>query len=139
MDRSSPEGKGKLVRHANIVSAVLDSLGLCKMAALSVIADFSLEREARLVSALSGWDLTAEDLFKIGQQIITDERKLNMVYGMVPSDDDLPVKFFEDPIPSGSTKGQTVDLSEMLRDYYAAMGWDAEGNPPDNPPEESDF
>lgn len=133
VDRFSPEGKGKLVWHASLVSAILDSLGLCKMAALSVIADFSLEREARLLSALSGWDMTTEDLFTIGQQIITEERRLNITYGMTQSDDDLPAKFFEDPIPSGHTKGQTVQLSEMLRDYYAAMGWDIHGNPPDEP------
>ncbi|GAB4447694.1 MAG: aldehyde ferredoxin oxidoreductase family protein [Anaerolineae bacterium] len=131
VERLAPEGKGALVRYASIVSAVLDSLGLCKIPVLSIVGDFSLENEARLASALSGWDLTAEDLFEAGERIVNAERRFNLACGMTPGDDDLPDRFVEEPIPGGPTQGRTVPLQTMLRDFYRAMGWDREGRPPE--------
>ncbi len=131
VDPLSPEGKGALVRYAATVSAVLDSLGICKVPVLSVRGDFSLEKEARLAAALTGWDLTAEELFEIGHRILNAERRFNLACGMTRADDDLPDKFTEEPVPSGPTQGQTVALQAMLREFYAAMGWDREGRPPE--------
>ena len=74
VDSSRSEGKGRMVRYAYQVSAALDALGVCKVPILSVIGDFSLELEARLVSAYTGWDITTDDLFAIGAEIITAER-----------------------------------------------------------------
>lgn len=129
----SPEGKGALVKHSAIVSAVLDALGICKVPVLSVVGDFSLEKEARLAAALTGWDLTAQELFDAGYRIVNAEREFNLACGMTRADDDLPDKFVEEPIPAGPTQGKTVDLQKMLRDFYAAMGWDREGRPPPGP------
>jgi aldehyde:ferredoxin oxidoreductase len=131
VDRLSPEGKGVLVRHVAIVSAILDSLGICKVPALSVVGDFSLQKEAELAAALSGWDLTAEELFDAGLRIVNAERRFNLACGLSSRDDDLPDKFVEERVPSGPTQGRVVDLDTMLRDFYAAMGWDEEGRPPD--------
>jgi aldehyde:ferredoxin oxidoreductase len=129
VDPQSPVGKGEMVRYAYIVSAVLDALGICKVPVLSVMGDFSLEPESRLVSALTGWDLTPSRLFEIGHGIITAERLINLSYGMSYQDDTLPDLFLKTPLSSGPTEGQTVALEEMRRDYYAAMGWDEEGKP----------
>ncbi|MEJ2148476.1 MAG: aldehyde ferredoxin oxidoreductase family protein [Chloroflexota bacterium] len=131
VDRNSSEGKGVLVRHVAIVSAILDSLGICKVPALSVVGDFSLQKEAGLAAALSGWDLTAEELFEAGLRIVNAERRFNLACGLSSRDDDLPDKFVEERVPSGPTQGKVVDLGAMLRDFYAAMGWDEEGRPPD--------
>jgi aldehyde:ferredoxin oxidoreductase len=130
VDPRSPAGKGALVRYAYIVSAVLDALGVCKVPILSVVGDFSLEPEAELASALTGWDLTPARLFEIGSRIVTVERLLNLSYGMSHHDDVLPDMFLKIPLASGPTKGQTVALAEMVRDFYAAMGWDNKGQPP---------
>lgn len=127
----SPEGKGALVQYASIVSAVLDALGICKVPVLSIMGDFTLDKEARLAAALTGWGLTAESLFQVGYHIVTEERHFNLMCGLTREDDDLPAKFAEEPVPDGPTRGQTVSLEVMLRDFYAAMGWDSEGHPPD--------
>ena len=118
-----------MVRYSSMVSAVLDALGICKVPVLSVLGDFSLEPEARLMSALTGWDLTPDDLFEIGSRIITTERRINLSYGLTAQDDTLPDLFLKKPLTSGPTEGMTVALDEMRRDYYAAMGWDADGVP----------
>jgi aldehyde:ferredoxin oxidoreductase len=132
VDPLSPAGKGVMVKYAYLVSAVLDALGICKVPVLSVVGDFSLEPEAALVSALTGWDLTPAELFEIGTRIVSAERLINLSYGMSPRDDTLPDTFLKTPLDSGPAAGQTVALAEMVRDFYEAMGWDSEGNPPHN-------
>ncbi len=129
VDRLSIEGKGALVKRSMIVSAILDSLGLCKVPILSVVRDFSLENEAALASALSGWPLTAADLLTIGERILNMERLFNLRHGATRADDDLPDRFTEEPLPDGPTQGMTVPIQPMVRDFYAAMGWDDEGRP----------
>ena len=46
---------------------------------------------------------------------------------------DFPVaRHFEEPIPNGPAKGKklTIDqINQMLDEYYAARGWDKNGNP----------
>jgi aldehyde:ferredoxin oxidoreductase len=140
VDYHVPAGKGLLVRQAAVVSAALDALGVCKVPVLSVVSDFSLEREAALASAITGLALATADLLAIGARIVTAERRLNIAFGMTAADDTLPDHFLHDPVPSGPTAGQTVKLDQMVGDYYAAMGWDEAGNPPpeDDPPPASD-
>ena len=44
--------------------------------------------------------------------------------------DDLPDHFVEDRVPDpGPTHGMTVDIQPMVRDFYVAMGWHADGRP----------
>ena len=129
VDRLSIEGKGALVKRSMIVSAILDSLGLCKVPILSVVGDFSLENEAALASALSGWPLTAADLLTIGERILNAERLFNLRHGATRDDDDLPDRFTEEPLPNGPTQGMTAAIQPMVRDFYAVMGWDTDGQP----------
>ena len=130
VDRLSVEGKGRLVKRAIVVSAALDGLGLCKVPVLSVVGDYSLEREAALAAALTGWDLNADELALAGERIVNLEKVFNLRHGAGRGDDDLPDHFVEDRVPDpGPTHGMTVDIQPMVRDFYAAMGWDADGRP----------
>jgi aldehyde:ferredoxin oxidoreductase len=57
--------------------------------------------------------------------MITDE-------GISRSEDTLPRRYFEEPIPEGPSKGEVVcreEFSRMLDDYYTLHGWDEEGIP----------
>ncbi|MGE5618813.1 MAG: aldehyde ferredoxin oxidoreductase family protein [Sphingomonadaceae bacterium] len=129
VDRLSTEGKGLLVKRAMSVSAVLDSMGLCKVAALSVVGDFSLKAEAELASALSGRDFSPEGLLAIGERVVNMERLFNLRHGATTRDDRLPAHFLQDGLPDSPNQGSTVDLEPMVRQFYAAMGWDEEGRP----------
>ncbi len=53
VDATSYEGKGRLVHRAVLVNIIVDSLGICKVPALSMIGTFDLEPEALLTSALT--------------------------------------------------------------------------------------
>ncbi|GBC61706.1 aldehyde ferredoxin oxidoreductase [Desulfonema ishimotonii] len=117
VDIHAIRGKGALIRWAAIVNAVLDSLGLCKVPVLSLIGRFDLRDEAELVSALTGWPSDVARLFEIGERIVNTERLFNLRHGMTGRDDRLPPMF--DDVP----------LAPMLKDFYAAMGWDEKGRP----------
>ncbi|MBN1581127.1 MAG: aldehyde ferredoxin oxidoreductase C-terminal domain-containing protein, partial [Anaerolineae bacterium] len=130
VDRLALGGKGRLVKRSMIVSAVLDALGICKVPILSVIGDFSLENEAVLSSALTGWDLDAESLALAGERIVNLENLFNLRHGASRKDDDLPVRFVEERITDpGPTQGMTVDVERLVNDFYEAMGWDRHGRP----------
>jgi aldehyde:ferredoxin oxidoreductase len=127
LDPGSYDGKGRLIHRAVLVNIIMDSLGICKVPALSMIGTFDLENEARLTSALTGWDVTAADLFAIGQRAADVERLINIRLGLTPGDDDLPEMFF-----SGGRPGlDRLKFKRMIDEFYAAMGWDADGRPAD--------
>jgi len=130
VDRLSIEGKGQLVKRTMVVSAVLDALGICKVPVLSVVGDYSLKNEAALTAALTGWDVTADELALVGERIVNLEKLFNIRHGAGRADDDLPDHFTEDRVPdSGPTQGMTVNIQQMVKDFYDAMGWDENGDP----------
>ena len=126
LDPQRYEGKGRMVQRAVLVNIILDSLGICKVPALSMIGAFDLEGEARLASAQTGWDMTAGELFDIGRRTADIERLINLDLGSGPADDDLPEMFFtgDGPLDRSKFKG-------MVAEFYAAMGWDDTGRPAD--------
>jgi aldehyde:ferredoxin oxidoreductase len=128
-DRFAVEGKGRMVRRSVLVSTVLDSLGICKVPALSLIGDFDLKNEAELTSLLTGHSFTAEELFRIGERIFNLENLFNMRHGKGAPKDGLPDKFQKIPLGEGASKGSTVNLDPMLEEFYGAMGWDSRGRP----------
>lgn len=106
------------------------ALGLCKVPVLSIVCDYSLNDEAALTAAITGWELTAEELALVGERILNAENLINVHLGAGRADDDLPDHFVEDRVPdAGPTRGMTVDIERLRKDFYAAMEWDDEGRP----------
>jgi aldehyde:ferredoxin oxidoreductase len=112
-----------------IVSSVIDSLGICKVPALSIIGDYSLEMEARLIQAISGLDISSDELFFIGERIVHMEKIFNLRRGSSPGDDNLPELFLQSPIKKGPMRGRKVNLEPMIQEFYQCMGWDESGQP----------
>jgi len=130
VDYQATEGKGALVRKCLIVSAVIDSLGICKVPALTIIGDFDLEKEAALTRALTGLDISTPELFRIGERIVNLQKLINLKLGATAADDTLPDKFMHEPIEEGPAIGRKVrELVTMVRAFYHSMGWDQEGVP----------
>jgi aldehyde:ferredoxin oxidoreductase len=125
VDRKRSAGKGRLVRRAVLVNIVVDSLGLCKVPALSLLGTFDLVHEAALATAVTGIGMNADDLFRIGDRVACMERIFNLRHAPDMDDDKLPEMFFRE---NDNVLTQAV-LKGMLADFYAAMGWDANGHP----------
>ena len=129
VDRMATEGKGALVRYCLIVSSIIDSLGICKVPALTIAGNYDLEKETRLARALTGLDLTKERLLYIGERIVNMEKLFNLRFGANSDLDTLPEKFLNEPIGEGPSKGAKVNLEPMVQDFYKIMGWDEQGVP----------
>lgn len=128
-DRLSEEGKPELVKRSALVSAVVDSLGICKVPLLSLVEDYDLELTARLAADALGEEIGTSELLSAGERIITAERVFNISRGLTAGDDELPEKFTAEKIEEGPAEGSVVDLKKMLREFYSLMGWDERGVP----------
>ena len=85
-----------------------------------------------MVRAVTGWDMTAEELEKVGERVINLERLFNVREGVRRKDDVLPWRVMHEPIPDGPSAGMYCppeELSPMLDRYYALRGWDPDGVP----------
>jgi aldehyde:ferredoxin oxidoreductase len=122
-------GKAILIRRAMLVNAAMDSLGICKVPALSLIGDFDMANEAELTSALTGFDFQARHLMEIGERVINLERLLNQRFGAGAGDDLLPLIFSESGYGGPDSPGPSEKLEKMILTFYAEMGWDFRGQP----------
>jgi len=84
-----------------------------------------------LLNAVTGWDMTAQDLTEVGERAYNLCRLFNVREGMSRKDDTLPARVGEH-LPRGATKTSIIteaDLARMLDEYYELRGWDEEGIP----------
>jgi aldehyde:ferredoxin oxidoreductase len=129
-DLKSIHGKAELVRRAMIVGTVIDSLGLCKVPALSLISAYDLVAETELAAALTGLPLEVADLFAAGERIVNTERLFNLRCGAGEADDRLPDMFFDKEYNSGQQPSKPSGWMEpMKKKFYSVMGWDEQGRP----------
>ncbi|MCZ7663509.1 MAG: aldehyde ferredoxin oxidoreductase family protein [Thermoleophilia bacterium] len=124
-DRYSLEGKPELVKSMQDSAAVIDSLIMCMF---TVDLGISVDLYARSSNLPTGMELTAADVYLIGERINTVERLFNIREGFTRDDDRLPPRFAVEPAPSDEG-GHTVDVTAVMDEYYAVRGWDARGVP----------
>ena len=129
-DLKSIHGKAELVRRSSIMGIVLDGLGLCKVPALCLICSYDLVGEAELTAAITGWPVDASKLFVSGERIANLERLFNLRHGASAADDRLPDMFFEKDYNAGEKPSKPHAWMEpMIQEFYAVMGWNAQGQP----------
>lgn len=82
------------------------------------------EDYAAILTAVTGWDISKEEVHKIGERIWNAERVFNILsFGDGREYDTLPKRLLEEPMPEGPAKGHVVRLQEMLDEYYKVRGW----------------
>ncbi len=123
MDISSPENKGIQVSFEEKVCAIADSLGICKFSSAENYL-FSVERIAKAYSLVTGLRLTEEQLLVSAERIINLERAYNAREGLDRGDDTLPKRFLEEPYGPSGSEPVTVELSDLLDEYYSSNDWD---------------
>ncbi len=120
LDRFAIDKKGLAQAKYQDRQAVNNSLVWCFFYEFSGV-DFTWT--TKLLNATTGWELTPQDLLKIGERIINVQRMFNLKQGLVPSKDDwLPKRFFE-PRMEGGAAGKVPPLKVMLEEYYKVKGW----------------
>lgn len=127
-DRYATQGKGELVKSLQDNRAYIDSLGLCTV--VRGAYNFTTSPAPETLLAITGYDF-APHLMEIGERISNLERMILVQEGVQRSEDSLPPRMME-AIPSGPAAEHLIShemLNQMLDDYYALRGWDANGIP----------
>ncbi|MBC7236386.1 MAG: hypothetical protein H5T69_11130, partial [Chloroflexi bacterium] len=121
-------GRGKLAMEKENFACILDCLVLCKFLR-NCFTDFYSEM-ARIYTMTTGIPMTAEELEQVAVRVHNLKKAFNIREGWTKEDDWLPPRVFQDPIPSGPSKGAVInpdDLRMAIEDYYLARGWTRDG------------
>jgi len=113
------------VRHAIDTedrAALMDSLILCKFLR-GVLTDFYGE-SAAMLRAVTGWDVTGDELRETAKRIIASKRQVNLLAGWTPDEDTLPERFLTTPLPNDPEAALTREgLDELVAEYHRQRGW----------------
>ncbi len=119
IDPLTIEGKAQWVKAFQDFTCVVNSTVNCLFTTFALGA----EDYAKLLSAVTGWDMSAEDVMRIGESIYNLERVIMNKYGFTGKDDTLPKRLLQEPMPEGPAKGHVVELDKMKEEYYKLRGW----------------
>ena len=107
-------------------AALMDSLILCKFLR-GVFTDFYGEA-AGMLRAVTGWDVTADELHETAGRIVAAKRHINVLAGWTPEEDTLPDRFLGTPLPTDPEAVLTRErLEELVTEYHRQRGWHARG------------
>jgi aldehyde:ferredoxin oxidoreductase len=102
---------------------VFNSLVMC------IFANVPPQTQVDLINKACGYQLTTEEMMKIGERGWTIKRAINNRLGLTRANDKLPKGLLK-PYPNGGAAGYVIPFAEMLEAYYEARGWDkATGKP----------
>jgi aldehyde:ferredoxin oxidoreductase len=111
-------------------AAVMDSMILCKF--LRGVFTDPFTEWAGLLSAVTGWDVTGDELRATARRIVLAKRVYNLREGWRPADDWLPARLLEEPLTLASGREARLTparLRAMIDSYYKERGLDAAGRP----------
>lgn len=109
-------------------ASLYNSLGLCKFAGATLrnLSEYSPELYVPALYALTGIELTPEELYAAGERIVNLQKAFNSRLGLRRKDDTLGPRWLNEPVTDGPWKGNRVaDYLEQAKDeFYEAHGWD---------------
>ena len=117
--------KIELLRIVQLKNISLDSMVLC------LFLRYTYEQVATLMAAVTGWNITVEELLNSAERTLTACRLFNLRQGLSVQDDKLPARFFT-PRNGGALSNKALDpqqLENAKQYYYALMGWNETGVP----------
>jgi len=133
VDRKIIEGKGILAAEINHWLILCDSMLLCHLGEPIWGPIRISQNTIEALNAVTGWDLNYEQARRIAEREWNMIRCFSAREGFTREDDQLPIRFMEEPIPEGPMKGSCIPketLERLKNDYYSYRGWDLKtGNP----------
>jgi len=118
--------KIRLFRYVSTWRHLANCLVLC------IFPPWTYEQKVELVKAVTGWNTTAFELWKVGERALSMTRAFNFREGFIAKDDWLPDRFFHTH-NVGALSKTAVDPEQLLgakRIYYKMMGWNEETGAP---------
>ena len=131
-DNTTADGKPEFAVKNQHFTALGDSLTQCRFVSERGFGGMLNEHYPRMINAVTGWDLTLDDVERIGERVWNLERAFNVREGVDRAQDVLPYRVMHEPVPDGMHQGMHCppeELHAMLGQYYALRGWTPEGVP----------
>jgi aldehyde:ferredoxin oxidoreductase len=124
LDRKSFVNEGNEYRISSALHHVVNSSGMCAFV-YSCVPDTGVLAE--FMSAVTGWDLTVEELIKTGERIANIRQAFNVREGRNLTQFKLPGRLLgKPPLKKGPLAGVTIDEDALFKEYLAAIDWDPE-------------
>jgi aldehyde:ferredoxin oxidoreductase len=115
--------------------SMMDTLDLCQFVYGPTWCLYGPKETAEMTRAVTGWDVSVEELMTVGKRRLNLLRTFNAREGLSRKDDQLPKKFFKPLAGTGPTAGMAVTHEEMeagLDEYYRLAGFTPDGIPTEN-------
>ncbi len=129
---TSYQGKAMAAIISEHMERVADNLGICKWIYTLFVYD-DAKMPTRLFNLVTGknWDIA--QLLTVSERVRNLERMFDVRQGLTRKDDNLPKKFFDQPLKRGPYEGEVLDrkkFEQMKDEYYDLRGWDRETGVP---------
>jgi aldehyde:ferredoxin oxidoreductase len=121
-DLKSFSGRGEARRIGSSFHQTVVCTGMC----LFVYWAFpDVDPIADFMRAVTGWDVTDEELLKTGERIANIRQAFNIREGLNPLKHKVPDRVMgRPPLKEGPVAGVTIDEDTMIKEYLTAMDWD---------------
>jgi aldehyde:ferredoxin oxidoreductase len=129
---SLSEEKVRFAYETEVFYSMLDSVELCQFVYGPTWTLYDGKQTAEMVSAVTGWDVTLDELMEVGRRRLQLFRTFNAREGLGRKDDKLPKKFFKALKGTGPTAGFALTHEEVdsaIDHYYKLAGLNADGAP----------
>jgi aldehyde:ferredoxin oxidoreductase len=136
MNPEAAEGLNEEMVHYSLTTqfaySCLDTVNVCQFIFGPAWQLYGMRQLAAAVQAVTGWEVTVEELLQIGERRLNLLRAFNAREGIGREADVLPAKLGK-PLVGGKSDGLylTKDEVERAKDqYYAMLGWDVSTGTP---------
>ena len=130
---TTTEGTPEFAARSQHFTALGDSLTQCRFVSEGGWGARVNENYTEALNLATGWDLSVEEVERIGERVYNLERLINVARGVADRESDtLPYRVQQEPIPEGPAEGMYCppeELDGMLAEYYRFRGWNDNGHP----------
>jgi aldehyde:ferredoxin oxidoreductase len=126
VDPERIEGKSAVFAEWEDRLTIFDTLVLCRF-----YRDlYPWEKLSVIVEAATGLAADVAQMRAVASTVTDDIRRFNLREGLTPADDRLPRRFHDEALPETGKRITAGQMDVLLREYYAARGWNQAGEPP---------
>ncbi|HUN24069.1 MAG TPA: aldehyde ferredoxin oxidoreductase family protein [Anaerolineales bacterium] len=112
--------------------SMADTMSVCQFVYGPGWQLYGPQEMAQLLQAATGWQISVEEIQRLGQKRLNLMRAYNAREGLDHQQDTLPRKLFTKPLQGGMSDGVKLsqqELADGLQAYYALAGWSPSGVP----------
>ncbi len=121
-------GRGEAHKRGSNLSHIMNSAGMCMFMYVTLP---TAQAVPEFMSAITGWNVTLDDMLKTGERIANIRHAFNLREGLNPLKFKVPDRLLGiPPQKAGPLAGVTVDEKTMVDEYMMTMDWDTKTTKP---------